>query len=423
MGALSPPVYSSVGALSPPVYVLSTAVHFMEVSPSGTTVEEHESVFPDDDEGSVQSSLLSVPRTATSNGSNEDSLNSGPPKKQIQKLTALVNRYKTDNAVLKERLKDLRGVDIDRLQDKLRGSALDLQTVRGRNVELKDRVQVLEAQLHEALSSSSSSSSSSGSGSGGSSAESGGEYGRRLPRSVGSERDEDGYSDALPPKSLARERERGSRDKDRDKERERERAERERTEAELLQLRRTVKALEAKIASVPVASAGGQPSSSAATASLALGPAARASPKPPPFSSTLQTLLPSSEPAVHKAVTAALHAWIDYETGLVKETDRKVIRGLLEEVRRAAASAGKNEGEGEGEGGGGDGGEAAEGADKEESAPRKTSAATTRSPPSTIPRRRDDGYGVGQLILSFLLGVLLVLCSEGVFKKGKVLGI
>lgn len=395
----------------------------MEASPSGTTVEEHEAVEDDDrDDDSVRSSTLSVPRTATSNGSNEDSLNtatalSGPAKKQIQKLTALVNRYKSDNAVLRERVSDLRGVDIDRLQDKLRGSALDLQTVRSRNVELKDRVQVLEAQLHEALGSSSSSSNSSGSSSSGSSAgssssgsssEGGGGYGRRLPRRVGSERDEDGYSDALPPQSAARKRERGRLDKDRDKERERERAERERAEAEMAQLRRTIKALEAKIASMPAASAGMQPSASA-TASLGLGPAAAApnsTTKPPPLSSTLQTLLPACEPSVHKAVTAALHTWIDYETGLVKEMDRKVIRGLLEEARQAAAGAGAGAGEDR----------AAEGDDGR---PKNTAIAAPPLPPLTQPRRADAGYGIGQLILSFLLGVVLMLCSEGVFKKGK----
>jgi len=70
---------------------------------------------------------------------------------KLKRAVHTINRLKTESAMLKDSLQAAKASDMTLLQDKWRGAQADLATIRRRNAELKDRVQVLEANLFDAL--------------------------------------------------------------------------------------------------------------------------------------------------------------------------------------------------------------------------------------------------------------------------------
>jgi len=70
---------------------------------------------------------------------------------KLKRAVHTINRLKTESAMLKDSLQAAKASDMTLLQDKWRGAQADLTTIRRRNTELKDRVQVLEASLFDAL--------------------------------------------------------------------------------------------------------------------------------------------------------------------------------------------------------------------------------------------------------------------------------
>lgn len=257
-------------------------------------------------------------------------------KAKVKKLVALCNKYKAECALLRDRLLEMRANDIEMLQDKYRGAQLDLQKIKSRNLELKDRVQMLEAQLHEALMASSSGSSKRNPG-------------RQARGSLPDEDTEESFRDALdaPPSSGKLTAVSGA------------------AATEAAALRKQVKALEARVLSLQAAAAAApapKPATAATAATAAATPfsnqpkdgAAPAATKktvkildplskgtatdtpsplqpPPPLLTTFSML--SLPQASQDKLSAALNAWIDYEVASSREVDRKVIQGLLEELR------------------------------------------------------------------------------------------
>lgn len=69
-------------------------------------------------------------------------------KKSVHKI----NKLKEENALLREALEKANASDVTMLKSKLRGSNADLVRLRQNNMELKDRIQVLEGRLFNALS-------------------------------------------------------------------------------------------------------------------------------------------------------------------------------------------------------------------------------------------------------------------------------
>ncbi len=70
---------------------------------------------------------------------------------KLKRTLHVINRLKAENAMLKESLEEAKTNDMAMLRDKWRGAQQDLATIRKRNTEMKDRVQLLEAQLFAAL--------------------------------------------------------------------------------------------------------------------------------------------------------------------------------------------------------------------------------------------------------------------------------
>jgi len=70
---------------------------------------------------------------------------------KLKRAVHTINRLKTESAMLKDSLQAAKASDMTLLQDKWRGAQADLTTIRRRNTDLKDRVQVLEANLFDAL--------------------------------------------------------------------------------------------------------------------------------------------------------------------------------------------------------------------------------------------------------------------------------
>ena len=92
-------------------------------------------------EGDELASLSSVGSTIT----NEQR------KQKLKRAVAQVQRLKQEVAMLRDALESARMNDVTLIEDRYRGSQADLANARKRNGELKDRVQVLEKNLFDAL--------------------------------------------------------------------------------------------------------------------------------------------------------------------------------------------------------------------------------------------------------------------------------
>lgn len=332
-------------------------------------------------------------------------------KAKVKKLVALCNKYKAECALLRDRLLEMRANDIEMLQDKYRGAQLDLQKIKSRNLELKDRVQMLEAQLHEALMASSSKSSKRNPG--------------RQPRTEMPDEDAEGaFRDALgaPPLLGKPNAASGA------------------VAEEAVALRRQVKSLEARVLSLQAAAVAPAPKAATAATAVATasnqskdgaapaamkktvkiadpvsrGPAtdapAPAVQPPPPLLTTFSTL--SLPQASQEKLSAALNAWIDFEVASSREVDRKVIQGLLEELRGGGANS--------------DGSSPAPSSSSSSSAASATgSALASRSSEDVgkskssarIPLKGKDSsrqQGARGAIWAFLLGGLLVIAGQSV---------
>lgn len=69
----------------------------------------------------------------------------------FRKHQSIVQKLRAEIAILQDSLSKTDFVDVQTLQTKLRTSMLDLKRVKTLNFEMKDRVQLLEIRLHEAL--------------------------------------------------------------------------------------------------------------------------------------------------------------------------------------------------------------------------------------------------------------------------------
>ena len=103
----------------------------------------------DGDEHTTQSSLDGDDLASLS--SLGSALTNEQKKQKLKRAIAQVTRLKAEVAMLRDALETARLNDVTLIEDRYRGSQTDLANVRKRNIELKDRVQVLEKSLFDAL--------------------------------------------------------------------------------------------------------------------------------------------------------------------------------------------------------------------------------------------------------------------------------
>ncbi len=101
------------------------------------------------DEGTTHSSLEGDDLASLS--SLGSTLTNEQRKQKLKRAVAQVQRLKQEVAMLRDALESARMNDVTLIEDRYRGSQADLANVRKRNGELKDRVQVLEKNLFDAL--------------------------------------------------------------------------------------------------------------------------------------------------------------------------------------------------------------------------------------------------------------------------------
>ncbi len=111
---------------------------------------ETESTEPDDIDGEAEATQHSGTNSETSSVL-DSARGIGSSRGSSKSSAVIISRLRNEVMVLKDALDKLNGQDVTFLMAKLRGTKDDLISVKQKNNELKDRVQVLESKLFDAL--------------------------------------------------------------------------------------------------------------------------------------------------------------------------------------------------------------------------------------------------------------------------------
>jgi hypothetical protein len=88
---------------------------------------------------------------SVSEGRGGGRVSGGSSRKQVQRQTQLIARLQRDLAVAKEAMKRTSQADVTMLNTKIRGYESDMTRLKHRNMDLRDRVQMLEKRLYESV--------------------------------------------------------------------------------------------------------------------------------------------------------------------------------------------------------------------------------------------------------------------------------